>query len=126
MSFGADRLIEDLSALGYKVEKVTVNASTVFAVILDYEVMLGKFAGRIIDLGHQATPNFPQNTSSAIHVRANPQLYDFKDTVPNIRNISQSALGAEWRYWSHNFNWTGERSARRLMSQINTIFQNAS
>jgi len=125
VNLGPDRFIEDLSALGYAVDRVTVG-TTVFAVIRGYEVAIGRFAGRIIDLGLQATENFPHSVASAIHVRADPQLYDYKDTVPNVRNITQSALGPVWRYWSHNFNWTAERSARRLMFQINTIFHDAS
>jgi hypothetical protein len=53
-------------------------------------------------------------------------LYEYEDTAPNVRNITRSVLGPEWRYWSHNFGWQGERSARRLISQINGIFLNAS
>jgi hypothetical protein len=40
-------------------------------------------------------------------------------------NIIASPLGPEWRYWSHNFNWGGERerSAARLLFQVNAIFE---
>jgi hypothetical protein len=58
-------------------------------------------------------------------VRAEPQLYELTDSIPNVRNIQPSALGGEWRYWSKNFGWTDERSARRLMSQVNTVFHDA-
>jgi len=125
MNFGADRLIEDLQALGYKVEKVTLNDGSIYAVLPDFPIEVGKFAGRVIGLGLLATADFPRSVSSAIHVRAEPQLYEKTDSVPNIRNITASALGDEWRYWSKNFGWTTERTARRLMSQINTIFLNA-
>lgn len=125
MSYGPERLIADLRALGYEpVELVTGSDSSSYAVIPGYEVQLGRFAGRTIDLGIPATPNFPLSVGSSIQVRANPQLYDTTN-LPGIRNVQASPLGGEWRYWSKNFGWSQERSARRLMSQINEVFQNA-
>ena len=124
--YGPARLISDLRDLGNEVQEVTASNGEKFAVISPFAVPGGRFAGRLIDLGIQPTPDFPRTVASAIHVRATPQLYDFDDSVPNVRNVTQSALGPDWRYWSHNFGWQGERSARRLMSQINGIFLNAS
>lgn len=122
--YGPERLIQDLHMLGYEVELVAVMDNNKFAIIRNYEIQLGQFTGRIIDLGIPATVNFPISVGSSIHVKASPQLYE-KHSVPNIRNITDSALGSEWRYWSKNFGWVGERSARRLMSQINEVFKNA-
>jgi len=125
MNYGPDRLIDDLRKLGLSVEKAVGSNKEDFAVISAYEIVIGKFAGRVIDLGIQCTANFPITVHSAIHIRAEPQLYEPKDNIPNVRNVTASVLGSEWRYWSQNFGWTEERTARRLMSQINTIFQNA-
>jgi hypothetical protein len=125
MMYGPDRLIAELAELGY-VPMLTIAADgTPFAVIAGFVVPCGRFIDRVIDLGLHATPDFPRTVASAIHVRAHPQLFDIADTQPNVRNITTSALGSEWRYWSHNFGWNQERSARRLMSQINQIFANA-
>lgn len=125
MTYGTDRLVADLAALGHNVEKRTVNSAE-FAVIPAYEIAVGQFAHRIIDLGIQATSDFPRSVHAAIHVRADPQLYEVVHSVPKVRNIVASQLGPDWRYWSYNFGWAGgERSARRLMSQINTIFERA-
>jgi hypothetical protein len=125
MSFGPDRLIADLIALGYTVEKKDLGNGVIFAIVKDYLIEVGRFHDRVIDLGLQASADFPRTVHSAIHVRATSQLYEKSDSVQNVRNITDSALGAEWRYWSKNFNWTTERSARRLMSQVNSIFLNA-
>jgi len=122
--YGPERLIQDLRALGYTVELVTVKDNNKFAVILSYEIQLGQFAGRVIDLGIPATANFPISAGSSIHIKADPQLYE-KQNIPNVRNVTDSVLGSEWRYWSKNFGWAGERTARRLMSQINEVFKNA-
>jgi hypothetical protein len=123
--FGIGRLCEDLSNLGLAVEVVALADGSQFAVIAKYEVGCGRFAGRVISLGLQATLDFPRTVASAIHVKASPQLFDFGDTIPGRRNITSSALGPQWRYWSYNFGWQGEKTTRRLLSQINTIFSNA-
>lgn len=124
MIFGPDRLIGDLQALGFNVQKVEVSPGITFAVLPEFMIETGRFQGRVIDLGLQCTADFPRSVHSAIHVKANPQLYETQN-IPNVRNIIASKLGAEWRYWSKNFNWKGERCARRLLSQINKIFLDA-
>jgi hypothetical protein len=123
--YGPERLVSELRALGYEVELVKAPDGTPFAVIPGFAIPCGRFGGRTIDLGIQATPDFPRSVASAVHIRAEPQLFDYGDTVPGIRNIITSALGSEWRYWSHSFGWAGEKNARRLISHINTVFANA-
>jgi hypothetical protein len=127
MIYGADRLVAELDGLGHAVEKLSLNGGIIFVIIRDYEIQVGRFMGRVIDLGFQATSDFPRSVHSSIHVRADPQLLEKTDTIPNVRNIVDSPLGPEWRYWSNNFGWSSneERSARRLISQINTIFERA-
>lgn len=122
--YGPERLIQDLRSLGYDVELVVVTDNNVFAVIHNFEIELGRFAGRIIELGIPATNNFPITVGASIHIKSEPQLYE-KQNIPNVRNVTDSVLGSEWRYWSKNFGWAEERSARRLMSQINEVFKNA-
>jgi hypothetical protein len=124
MSFGPDRFIEDLQALGLKVEKVEVQPGVIFAVTPEFLIEAGKFEGRVIGLGLQCTADFPRSVHSSIHVKATPQLYDTQN-IPNVRNIQASLLGPEWRYWSENFNWTNERNARQLISKVNRIFLDA-
>lgn len=123
--FGPDRFVDELIELGYKPELIVASDNNKYTILSGYEVLLGKFIGKKIDLGMLATNDFPMSVTSAIHVRANPQLFDKKDTVNNVRNITDSVLGPEWRYWSINFNWQKGASTRRLMSKINTVFQNA-
>ncbi|MFT3693982.1 MAG: hypothetical protein QM831_12635 [Kofleriaceae bacterium] len=120
--YGPQRLVADLVALGHEATLMILPAGEQFVVLPRYMVELGRFAGRNIELGLQATADFPRTVSSAIHVKAEPHLLDFSDSVPNVRNIQPSVLGQAWRYWSHNFGWTQERTARRLMSQIAKIF----
>jgi hypothetical protein len=123
--YGIARLLADLRDLGLEVQEVTAPNGQKYAVISPFRISVGRFADRVIDLALLGTADFPRTVASAIHVRAKPQLYERGDSVPNVRNITASDLGAEWCYWSHNFAWQGERSARRLLSQINRIFLNA-
>jgi len=123
--YGPDRLKGDLESLGYKVINETGSDGQIYTIILSYLIEVGRFMGRVIDLGLMAVPNYPQGVASAIHVRANPQLFDTSDSVSGVRNIQPSNLGRDWRYWSINFNWEGERTTRRLMSQVNTVFNHA-
>lgn len=123
--YGPEKLREELTALGYAVE-ILIGGKTPFVIISGYEVPVGQFMGKQIDLGIPATPDFPRTVGSSIHVKAAPQLFDYTDSVPGKRNIVESPLGPEWRYWSHNFGWNGsEKSARFLMNQIKGIFAHA-
>lgn len=124
-AYGPDQLIYELKELGYEPELVD-SQNHLYVVIRNYVVQLGKFAGSIIDLGIPATPNFPQSVGSSIHIRSMPQLYEKEDSIANIRNIIDSDLGNEWRYWSRNFNWNQQKqTARRLMAQIAGVFKDA-
>ncbi len=123
--YGPERLISDLTDLGYRVEKVTVK-NILYAIVPGYEVEVGRFQGRMIDLGIPSTPDFPRTAAPSIHIRAIPHLLEKSDSIPNVRNIIDSPLGPDWRYWSRNFGWNGsEKSTRRLMNQIKGVFANA-
>lgn len=125
MIYGPARLHADLTALGFAAGLVTASNGTPFVVIPDFEVPIGRFAGRGIGLGLQATPDFPLTVASAIHVRSDPHLFDVSDTIKGKRNITNSALGPEWRYWSHNLGWSNPKTARRLISKVNKVFSDA-
>lgn len=124
--YGPELLISELQELGYQPELLSDSNNQQYAVIRDYTIQLGKFAGKVIDMAIPATPNFPQSVGASIHVRAKPQLYEKSDTVPNVRNIIDSNLGPEWLYWSKNFNWGQQKqSTRRLMALIAGVFEDA-
>jgi hypothetical protein len=125
MTFGLPRLLGELRTLGIGAEELEASDGTKFVVVRHFSVPGGRFVDRIIQLGIQATPDYPISVASAIHVCATPQLYTIGDNVPGVRNIANSVLGPEWAYWSHNFGWAGKHDARRLISQINGIFLRA-
>lgn len=118
--FGPQRLEADLRELGYDVEVMTAQGLSI-AVIKGYEVLTGRFQGCVIDLGLHSPANFPHAVGSSIHVKADPQLLDKEDTTPGVRNILDSALGPDWRYWSFNFG-SGPHTTADLLAKINTVF----
>lgn len=125
--YGPERLLAELQKLGYDVEKVMGADGSTYVVFPSYDVPAGQFAGRSIGLALFATPDFPNSVHSSIHVKANPQLYEPAQNIQNVRNVQPSGLGPDWRYWSKNFNWQNEteKTARRLMARITTIFEHA-
>ena len=79
-------------------------------------------------------PDENKGVESKKNVQTYGEIIDFldknkfekTDTLTNVRNIIDSSLGSEWRYWSKNFNWNQQQqTARRLMAQIAGVFSNA-
>lgn len=120
MKVGIERLIEDLAGLNFNVSKVKDSNNQDYAVIDDFEIPAGTLAGRIIKLGIPAPTDYPRSFGASIHV--NQHLVPFGN-VPNVRNVVNSALGAEWQYWSHRFNIRTNNPTSELITQINAIFR---
>lgn len=120
--YGIDRFLQDLSELGYVPEKV-VTANTNFAVIRDFEVPVGRFQGRIIDLGIPVPNDYPRLLGCSLQIKSTPHLLEYSDSISNIRNIIVSPLGQEWRYWSFRFEASPENTMQNLIYQIHGIFQ---
>lgn len=121
--YGIDRFLEDLVNLGHSCIKGIGTDGIQFAIIQDFEIQTGKFQGRIIDLGIPIPNDYPRLIGSSIHVKASPQLLDYTDTIPNVRNIIGSSLGADWRYWSFRLSIHPENTTSNILYQIHGIFQ---
>jgi len=121
--YGIDRFLQDLSEFGYSFEKLVGADKVDYAIILNFEVPVGRFQGRIIDLGIPIPTDYPRLVGSSIHIKATPQLLEYTDTLTNVRNIIVSQLGQEWRYWSFRLEAFPEKTAQNLIFQINGIFQ---
>jgi len=123
MSFGHERLIEDLKGLGFdQVSVIKDTGNTTYALIPNYEIPAGSFAGQLVDLAIPAPADFPRSTGSSIHLRKVPHLVGFGN-VPVLRNVIPSNLGTQWQYWSYRFIINSTCPTSQLMSQINGIFR---
>ena len=123
MMYGNDRFISDFAELGYQLELVKGGDNQTYAVFKNFEVPIGQFSGKIIDLAIIVPPDYPRIVGSSIHIKSNPQLFEKTDTIPGVRNIIDSGLGTEWRYWSFAFKAEPEDTAKHLMSQIVGVFK---
>lgn len=121
--YGIDRFLQDLFDFKYDPEKLVAANNTNYAVIRNFEVPIGRFQGRIIDLGLPVPNDYPRLVGSSIHIKSDPQLLEYTDTIPNVRNIIVSPLGAEWRYWSYRLEAFPENTIQNLIYQIHGIFQ---
>jgi len=121
--YGIDRFLQDLSELEYAPEKVVAANKTNYAVIRDFEVPVGRFQGRIIDLGIPVPNDYPRLVGSSLQIKSTPHLLEYSDSLPNVRNVIESPLGQEWRYWSFRFEASPENTIQNLIYQIHGIFQ---
>lgn len=121
--YGIDRFLQDLFELEYQPEKVVTADNANYAVIRNFEVPIGRFQGRIIDLGIPVPNDYPRLVGTSIHIKSDPQLLEYTDTIPNVRNIIGSQLGQEWRYWSFRLEAFPENTIQNLIYQIHGIFQ---
>lgn len=121
--YGVDKFLLDLSELKLNFYKLTGTDHQNYAVIQDFEIPIGRFQGRIIDLGVPIPDAYPRLVGNSIHIKASPQLLEYTDTIPNVRNIIVSALGQEWRYWSFRLEVVPENTTQHIIYQIHGIFQ---
>jgi hypothetical protein len=125
MIYGSECFINDFTNLGYQPELVKGGDGQIYAVFKEFEIPIGKFSGKIIDLALIVPSDYPRMVHSSIHVKATPQLFEKTDTLSGFRNIIDSGLGPEWRYWSCAFKAVPEDTAKHLMSQITGVFKRA-
>lgn len=122
MKIGIDRLMEELETLNYSVSKAKDSNGLDYAVISNFNIPAGSFAGRVIDLAIPAPADFPRSVGASMHLKSNPHLVEFKN-IPQVRNVIQSPLGNAWQYWSYAFKVRPNNSTNELITQINEIFR---
>lgn len=120
MTFGIDKLFEDLKELNFNVHKAADLNGIVYAVITGFQIPAGSFAGRVINLAIPAPTDYPRSVGASIHIT--PHIAKFEN-IPEFRNVINSNLGAEWQYWSYKFQVRTANPTLELISQINEIFK---
>ena len=122
--YGKERLYNDLQQMGFSIDYMSDSKGIEYVTIRDYNIDIGQFKGRVIDLSIPVPKDYPRAVGSCIHVKSEPILLNKTDSIPKKRNIIDSNLGNEWRYWSFRFNLSPENPTQDLISQINGIFRN--
>jgi hypothetical protein len=115
-------MLSDLHTQGYG------NASSIrdanggmYALLPQFEIPAGTFAGRVIDLAIPAPADYPRGGIASIHVRSTPNLVGKGST--GTRNVIDSPLGIDWQYWSYQFQLRPFNTTSELLAQINGVFR---
>jgi len=125
MIYGIYAFKADLEALSYPNLLTQKGSDHVdYLIIPSFVIPIGRFEGKVIDLAIPVPTDYPRTVGASIHVKSNPHILDKSDSQPKIRNIIDSSLGEEWRYWSFRFIPQNEKTAENLMHQINGVFKN--
>lgn len=123
MSPAVAQFLESLKELGFAPELHQVDANQNFAVLKNYQIEYGKFTGRRIDLALPIPNDFPRCVGQSIHIKSDPHLLNNSDSIPNVRNIIDSAMGPTWKYWSFRFQVFPENPMKHLFIQIDSVFK---
>ena len=115
-------LLSDLHAQGYSTASSLRDANGgMYALLPQFEIPAGTFAGRVIDLAIPAPPDYPRGSIASIHVRSAPHLVGKGST--GTRNVIDSPLGNDWQYWSYQFQLRPLNTTSELLAQINGVFR---
>jgi hypothetical protein len=119
---GIEFLLRDLLAQGYGTASSLRDANGgMYALVPEFEIPAGTFAGRVIDLAIPAPPDYPRGGIASIHVRSAPHLVGKGNT--GTRNVIDSPLGIDWQYWSYQFQLRPINTTSELLAQINGVFR---
>lgn len=125
MKYGIERMLEDLEIEGFMNTRCQKDStSNNHAIIPEYEISMGRFSGRIIELAIPCPDDYPRSIGTCIHVKSSPLLLDVSNSLKDVRNITLSKLGEDWRYWSFKLRLQEDEPTKHLMHQINGIFRN--
>lgn len=113
--------VTGLEALGYKVERRDAGY------VIDYEVPLGRLAGKKLKLGFQVSNDWPLNPPTGPHVSEHVLAMNPSNTMHPVGGVHNSAFGPEWQYWSRPFRpdigWSAtDRTVKTYMKFIDNLW----
>ena len=117
---GYQAFVDGLRAAGYVVEERGDNR-----VSFPYTIPIGKFAGRVIELGFVAPGDFPANPPSGPHLR--PHLLPITNgggSHPSGGVHPSGPFGDGWQYWSRPLNHWGSttKTVKDVLRHIHHLF----
>ncbi len=128
MTIGIDRMLQDFRALGQEVEGPFTSNGWEWAVVREFLVPGGRFAGNVIRIGVPAPADWPSTPPGGLYV--SPRLVP-PDQMAGLsvhdRGNETAGLSGEWQYWSRPIppnTWKPTGSARRLITHWNAVMCN--
>lgn len=69
MSYGINRMIDDLGTIGYNnLDSLIDSDNQSYAVIRNFVIGLGQFSSRVIDLAIPVPTDYPRTVGASIHI----------------------------------------------------------
>ena len=121
-----ETMVADLEAQCYAAEAASAGGQP-FVLLKGFTVQSGRFEGRVVNIGLEVQPSYPQHLAAALHVRAEPKLLSPGPHSSGYNVLEgNSPLGSAWQYWSFNFtdSWRGRKGAS-LSAIINGVMHRA-
>ena len=113
--------LSQLQVMGYTVQELAIAPHTYW--VFDYEIPLGKFRGRIVQVGLLASDSFPMDPPPGPHF--NPHLLPVTNQggVHPLGGIHNSPLGQVWQYWSRPFTgWSKtDRTVKTYIAHLKNL-----
>src|SRR2546426_5237474 len=99
----------------WKYERRPPADGKILFVVTDYEVVQGQNTGKKIQVAFPIPQDYPTTAPYGVHVKTNHGLSG------NITNVSTSALGPDWQFWSRTLSgWSaGRRNGRFYVDHVN-------
>jgi hypothetical protein len=111
--------IYQLQALGY-----TVSQPAADFLSFDFEIPVGRFTGRKVNMAFQVTDSFPMTPPPGPHFSEQLLPITGGGGVHPFGAIHASPLGGNWQYWSRPFaqHWNQtDRSVRTYLTHIKNL-----
>jgi hypothetical protein len=119
---GANEFAKELETSRFKITGADGNR-----VMFLYEIEVGRFAGRVVELGFVVPNEFPFNPPSGPHLSPHlVPLHPANDLPHPSGGVHASdQFGANWQYWSRPYhNWAKtDRSTRAYLAFIRRLFE---
>ncbi len=115
--------VDGLLALGHNPKEMGANRWA-----FEYEIPVGKFIGKRIQLGFEVASDFPATPPSGPHIFPTLLPNNTESKTHPLGGVSKSKFGQEgedWQYWSRPFpNWAStNRSVKTYMAHIRHLFE---
>lgn len=125
---GVERFLNDAAAKNLVVHGPITSGGMSWVVVDGFEVMVGKYAGQIVQIAVPVPQDFPMTPPSGLYV--SPCIMPVSEMgARNVHDRSNEtvSLPGSWQYWSRpvpSGTWRTECPIKRLIAHWNAVFAN--
>ena len=120
------QFIQELQALGHTAQELV--AENRRFLVFDYEIPVGRFRGRSVQLGLEVQESYPMDAPPGPHFSQQLLPIHPQNDIPHpFGGVHNSPLGVDWQYWSRPFNeWAGtDKTVKTYLTHIKHLLETA-